>query len=214
MGCCLPGLKAGNPRNEIIRFSWEDRAFLGQVALDLGLKRRADRGETCVLRLSSLNQGSESGLSGMRIASLASAPTHDADPPTSLRSSPVYFTGLVQAAIFPVGGAVPALILGETRRSWERAPCTPPASRSLHGYPPRPCPAPRGYLALLPLLCVHPDGLVVPCGGRGAVTASVVGPSWVGCTQDWGLGEGQGHLRRTRVGLRWMNEWTRNRPQT
>ena len=81
MGCRVPGLKAGNPRNEIIRFSWEDRAFLGQVARDLGLERRADRGEACVLRLSSLNRGSESGLSGMSIASLASAPTHYAAPP-------------------------------------------------------------------------------------------------------------------------------------
>ena len=74
--------------------------------------------------------------------SLALARTHDAaPPPASLCSSPVYFTGLVPAAIFPIGGAVPALILGERYvGGGRRAPGILPALPSLHGYPPRPCP--------------------------------------------------------------------------
>lgn len=38
-------------------------------------------------------------------------PCHALLPSPTPPPSPVYFTGLVPAAIFPIGGAVPALIL-------------------------------------------------------------------------------------------------------
>lgn len=106
-------------------------------------------------------------------------------------SSPVYFTGLVPAAIFPVGGAIPALILGErtVRGSRKRRafPLYIPSSLDT-----RPSPAPQSYLAVLPFLCVHPDGLVVPWGAKGGCHQPALWafPGWA--EHKMGQGRGRG----------------------
>ena len=204
MGCRPPGLKTGNPGSEIIRFSLEDRAFLGQVGCDLGLERRADREEVCVPRLSSMACG----------AWPQRAPTM---PPHSRLSAlltcllyrPCTSCHIPRRRCCP--GAYPG---GEIRGRWEKGPRH--AAR-LALSPQIPAPAlPHGatLLSSRSSACIQ-MGLLSPAGGEGAVTASHVGLSWVDWTQDWGFGwGGQGHSRRTRVGLCWMNEWTRNRPQT
>ena len=96
-------------------------------------------------------------------------------------SSPVYFTGLVPAAIFAIGGAVPALILGEREAEGGRRP-SPLHTPGLILPPQAPAPALPHRATLLSSrssACIQ-MGLLSPGGRDGAVTSLSRGPLLVG----------------------------------
>lgn len=142
------------------------KAILGQVACDPVPERRA--GRSVVLGVSSMKCAARTQSPPPNWDTVSPAACFTASP--APLSSPVYFTGLVPAAIFPIRGAIPALILVErmVRKRWEEQALPRPHAPSFTVVlwtPTQPCP--QSYLALLPFLCVHPDGLVVTWGEKG-----------------------------------------------
>lgn len=108
-------------------------------------------------------------------------------------SSPVYFTGLVPAAIFPIGGAIPALILGERMvrggRKRRSSPLHTPCFDFLPLIPTPALPYKATLLSSRSSACIQ-MGLLSPGKIKGAVTSLPHRPLLVGVDTELGSEEG------------------------
>lgn len=186
------------------------KAILGQVACDPVPERRA--GRSAVLGVSSMKCAARTQSPPPNWDTVSPAACFTASP--APLSSPVYFTGLVPAAIFPIRGAIPALILVErmVRRGGKSRPYlvhTPPASPLFSGRPPSP--AHRATLLSSRSSACIQMGLLSPGERKGVITSLPLRPLLVGL--DIRLGRGRVVPWKDQ-GWALLNKQIKNNPQT